>query len=153
MIDTIWLADKHQDKLVKKTFVELHAGSGIVGDRYFNQKTHPGQNISFMEMESVERFNQQFAYEMDLRLPRRNVFTRGVPLNELLGKFFYVGELKFFGVELCEPCADFGEMLLSTTSEAGFTKAEAVRALTSRGGLRADVLSTGILRVGDHFVK
>lgn len=127
--------------------IRVVAGAGIEGDRYFARKDEPGQNITFIEAEEVEAFFAQQQRPLDLSASGRNVVTRGVRLNELVGAEFLVGAVRFRGVELCEPCLGLGEAL--ATSEV--QPVEVVKRLIRRGGLRADALSSGELAVGARF--
>ena len=90
----------------------LVAGSGVRGDRNFRDLEHDGQ-ITLIAAEEVERFNRETGLEIGAGDPRRNVVTRGVALNELVGAQFRVGETTLLGVELCEPCATLGKRLAS----------------------------------------
>lgn len=74
--------------------------------------------------------------------PRRQVVVRGVRLNDLVGRRFRVGDVECAGVELCEPCAHL----------QGLTRPGIIKDLLHRGGLRADILSDGQIRVGDAVV-
>jgi len=157
MIEKIFITQKHNGALLAKDQVDVVAGLGIVGDRYFDKKTHPGQNISFIEIESIEAFNEYYRCDMPLTIPRRNIFTRGVQLNDLVGETFMFGSVEFLGVELCDPCADFGADLVhaceQNVSVAAFDAAEAVKFLVNKSGLRADVVNDGCLSVGLPFGK
>jgi MOSC domain-containing protein YiiM len=73
--------------------------------------------------------------------------TQGVRLNQLVGKEFTIGDVRFYGVELCEPCGSLGKALANDS----LTPAQVVKAWVHSGGLRANVLSTGILRLGMTF--
>ena len=73
---------------------------------------------------------------------RRQVVTRGVRLNELVGKRFRVGEVECLGVEICEPCLHLQEM----------TRPGIIEDLLHRGGLNADILTDGTIAVGDPVV-
>jgi MOSC domain-containing protein YiiM len=84
---------------------------------------------------------------VDLSSTGRNVVTRGVRLNELVGREFVVGSVRFRGVELCEPCLTLGEALASPT----LSPAQVVKLWVRRGGLRADALTGGELSVGAVF--
>lgn len=124
--------------------VTVVAGSGIEGDRYFGARDEPGQNITFVEAEEIEAFLAENGRAPDLSVTGRNVVTRGVRLNALVGREFAVGGLRFRGVELCEPCLGLGESLAAE----GMAPAQVVRRWVARGGLRADVLTGGVLTVG-----
>jgi len=127
--------------------VHVVAGAGIEGDRYFDHHDEPGQNITFVEAEEIESFLREQQREHDLAITGRNVVTRGVRLNTLVGREFSVGPVRLRGVELCEPCLGLGEQLQS----AALTPAQAVRRWVRRAGLRADVLSSGEIAVGATF--
>jgi len=144
LIKAIYIAPAKnaEQQLVKQA--ELVAGSGIVGDRAFGKVKEPGQNITFIEAEAIERFNNDYQQEIPLHATRRNVVTQGVRLNALVGKEFSIGEVKFKGIELCEPCAKLGSLLENET----ITKSQAVKALLHKAGLRADVLSDGNIEIG-----
>jgi MOSC domain-containing protein YiiM len=126
------------------------AGRGLEGDRYFDQRgtfsnAHGrGHDLTLIEAEVLD----------DLELPagrlmpeeaRRNVVTRGIDLNALVGERFRVGEVDCFGQRLCEPCAHL-ERLTAATGKTG-----TLPALIHKGGLRADVLCDGEIRVGDEI--
>ncbi|MDN3919275.1 MOSC domain-containing protein [Roseateles violae] len=124
--------------------VELRAGAGIVGDRYFDKHEEPGQNLTLIEAEEIERFIAAHGRPQDLSITGRNLVTRGVRLNELVGREFMVGAVRLRGVELCEPCLGLGQAL----AEDGLTPAAVVKFFVHRAGLRADVLSSGSIAVG-----
>ena len=126
--------------------ITLVAGAGIVGDRYYGaEQSYPGQNLTLIEAEEIEAFNVRNGTSIELTEPRRNVVTRNVRLNSLVGKAFSIGAIKLMGVQLCEPCGTLATHLAAT----GLPKADIVREFTHRAGLRVDVLNSGPLRVGD----
>ncbi len=124
--------------------VQLVAGAGIEGDRYFDRHEEPGQNITLVEAEEIERFISEHGRSIDLSVTGRNLVTRGIRLNALVGKEFKVGSVLLRGVELCEPCLSLGQALASTE----VTPAHVVKAFVHKAGLRADVLSGGEVTVG-----
>jgi MOSC domain-containing protein YiiM len=125
--------------------VRVVAGSGIEDDRYFGRHDEPGQNITFIEAEEIEAFLSANHRAHDLSGTGRNVVTRGVRLNALVGKEFAIGNARFRGIDLCEPCRGLGRKLESTDVPA----ATVVKSLVHRAGLRADVLGSGEIAVGD----
>ena len=129
---------------VEHTAVQVTAGAGIEGDRYFDRHDEPGQNVTFVEAEEIEAFFADQQRPCDLSAPGRNIVTRGVRLNELVGVEFLVGGVRFRGVELCEPCLGVGKVLATSAT----TPATVVKRLVHRAGLRADALSSGEVRVG-----
>jgi MOSC domain-containing protein YiiM len=109
-------------------------GKGLEGDRHFYAEgARPGGAITLIEAEVLE--------DVGLSGPesRRQVVTRGVRLNDLVGKRFFVGEVECEGVELCEPCLHLQSL----------TRPGLIDELVHRGGLNADVLSSGTISVGD----
>ena len=146
-IERIFIRPPGGNATVEQKSVRVVAGAGIEGDRYFNAHNEPGQNITFVEAEVIEAFAQEHRRAVDLSATGRNVVTRGVRLNELVGREFVVGSVRFRGVELCEPCLTLGEALAAPT----LSPARVVKHWVHRGGLRADALTGGELYVGAGF--
>ncbi|MGI1677394.1 MAG: MOSC domain-containing protein [Cellvibrionaceae bacterium] len=147
MIETILYASKVKEPMASIDIVQCVAGKGIVGDRNYQKVKNPGQSITFIEAEEIERFNQENRQQVTAKDMRRNVVTRGVLLNDLVGKTFSFGDVVFQGMELCEPCSTLGK----TLETDDLPKAAAVRALVHRAGIRAEILSSGNLQVGMSF--
>ena len=120
------------------------AGAGIEGDRYFGRHDEPGQNLTLVEAEAIEAFAQAHQRPLDMAITGRNLVTRGVALNALVGQEFTVGGLRCRGVELCEPCLGLGEALQGPD----LPPAQVVRWWAHRAGLRVDVLVGGDLALG-----
>ena len=146
-IERIFTRPKAGGPQVAHQAVRIVAGAGIDGDRYFGAHEEPGQNITFVEAEEIERFAAEHRCVPDFPATGRNVVTRGVRLNELVGREFGFGPLRFRGVELCEPCSGFGEAL----SSAALPPSQVVKHWIRRAGLRADALTSGELVVGAAF--
>ena len=122
------------------------AGRGLTGDRYAEGKgagqkgpARPDQEVTLIEQEAIAAAGQEYKLSFTHLDTRRNLLTEGVPLNHLVGKTFSVGEVLLRGVELCEPCGHLEKL----------TCAGIKRALIHRGGLRAQIVRSGVLRVGD----
>ena len=124
-------------------------GRGLHGDRYFDGagywSKHPGvgREITLIEMEAIEALEHEKKIAIAPAAARRNLVTRGVPLNHLVGREFQVGEVGLRGIRLCEPC-DYLE---------GLTTKGVLTGLIHRGGLRADIVSGGTIRVGDTIAE
>lgn len=126
--------------------IEVVAGAGIVGDRYFvTQHTKAGKQITLIEAEEIESFNARNGTRLSLTDPRRNVVTRGVRLAPFVGREFTVGPVRLRGIELCEPCGTLSGYLAA----CGMAKRDFIRDFTHRCGLRADVVASGTIRIGD----
>ena len=126
--------------------INLVAGNGIVGDRNYGLSKWPGQNLTLIELEEIEAFVGEKNRERDLSITRRNILTRGVRLNELVGKEFKIGDITLRGIELCEPCRSLGAALSSST----LSSKQVVERFLHRGGLRVDVLTSGVIEVGSN---
>ena len=119
-------------------------GKGLEGDRYFFKqgtfyKPQPDRELTLIEAEAIEALRNEFAVEYDLGASRRNVVTRGVPLNHLVGKEFWIGKVKARGIKLCEPCSHLQRL----------SHPKVLPGLVHRGGLRAQILTEGLIRVGE----
>ena len=128
--------------------IDRVAGSGIVGDRNFGLSRWPGQNLTLIEVEEIESFIDEQNLAYDLSITRRNIITRGVKLNKLVGKEFLISGVRLKGIELCEPCSSLGKALASPTLSSG----KVVEKFLHRGGLRVDVLTSGVIEVGAEVV-
>jgi MOSC domain-containing protein YiiM len=118
----------------------LQAGRGIEADRYFFPAgAAPGEALTLIAAEALEGLRADTGIELAAAESRRQIVTRGIDLNALVGREFLVGGVRCLGVELCEPCAH-----LQAVTTPGV-----LRGLVHRGGLRADVLTAGEIAVGD----
>ena len=144
IVEVLLTADHAEDAMHTHGAVELRAGLGIVGDRYFDgtgtfsaSEKH-GQQLTLIEAEVLDALRDD-----DLHLSpvdaRRNIVTRGIDLNALVGQEFQVGTARCIGRRLCEPCSHLQRL----------TGAALLRAMVHRGGLRADILTSGVVRLGD----
>jgi MOSC domain-containing protein YiiM len=147
VIEHIFIRSERGAPPLEQDRIEVVAGAGIRGDRYFDAHDEPGQNITFIEAEEIEAFAKRTGLKVNASCTGRNIVTRGVLLNKLVGKVFEVGGLRFRGVELCEPCLIFGTSVAAAT----LPPAAVVKDWVRRAGLRADALSSGTLTVGAQF--
>jgi MOSC domain-containing protein YiiM len=123
--------------------VRALAGCGLEGNRYFyDGDAPPGRALTLIAAEAVEAMEREHGISLEARATRRNVVTRGVDVNALVGKRFRVGDVECEGVELCEPCTKLESM----------TKPGIIKGLVHRGGLNADILNDGEISVGDAVV-
>jgi MOSC domain-containing protein YiiM len=140
----ICLTPRSGGPMVRLDTVEAVAGRGLRGDRYFHPEGDPkaptpGEEATLIELEAVEHLQYVLQRPLDPSLPRRNLVTQGVSLNDLVGRVFVVGEVWLEGVEPCDPCSHLESL----------TYPGVLRALVGRGGLRARIVRGGTLRVGD----
>jgi len=141
-VEGIYIAGEHGELPEPVQSVRARAGRGLEGNRYFFDEAAPGRALTLIAAEAVEAMEQEDGISIEPRESRRNVVTRGIDVNALVGKRFRVGDVECHGVELCEPCADLQAM----------TKPGIIKGLAHRGGLNADILSDGQISVGDVVV-
>jgi MOSC domain-containing protein YiiM len=140
-VEAIFITETHGEVPQPIERVRAVAGGGLVGNRYFyaDGDAPPGRAITLVAAEAVEAFVDETGIEVTAAETRRNVLTRGIDVNALVGKRFRIGEIECMGVELCEPC----------THLEGMTKPGVIKGLVHRAGLNADVLNDGDIAVGD----
>jgi MOSC domain-containing protein YiiM len=121
--------------------VQALAGQGLSGDRYANpaHRRSPDYQVTLIELENIESFVVTTGLVLTPEMPRRNVITRGVNLNRLVGKCFTVGPVTLEGLELCEPCSLFAKR----------THREVLKFFIGKGGLRARIVTGGEVHIGD----
>lgn len=112
---------------------------GLQGDRYANSGV-----VTLIEAEAVEQFNETTGLDIGPGEVGRNIVTRGVRLNPLVGKQFKIADVRLEGMELCEPCATLGGRLASEAVSA----TEVVKAFVASAGIRAIVRGTGDICTG-----
>lgn len=129
--------------------VKAVAGQGLEGDRYFkgtgHWSKHPGvsREVTLIEIEAIEALEREKNVALAPGTARRNVVTRGVPLNHLVGREFQIGVVHLRGTRLCEPCAYL----------EGLTQQGVLAGLIHRGGLRAEIVTGGTIRVEDIITE
>ncbi|KAF1080280.1 MAG: hypothetical protein GQF41_3448 [Candidatus Rifleibacterium amylolyticum] len=136
----IYTSPANGEETVEKSVVVAHAGCGLVGDRYYRENID-GDNrnaITLQSIEAIEACNRQLNSDFAPSAFRRNLITRGIELNELLGRKFYVGDVLLYAWELCQPC-DYLQKVLN---------ADVLHGLLDRGGLRAEILEGGEIKPG-----
>jgi len=121
-------------------------GVGLEGDRYALgkgtfSKPEPDFELTLIEAEAIEALKRDYNVELAPGEARRNLVTRGIALNHLVGRDFQIGEVRAHGIRLCEPCDHLQRL----------TGRQLIKGLRHRGGLRAQILSPGSIRVGDSL--
>lgn len=120
-------------------------GRGLAGDRYYlkqgsySDTPGGGRELTLIESEALDNLEAEVGIQLDPSASRRNIVTQGVRLNDLVGKEFRIGAVRLRGVRLCDPCSYL----------EGKTQPGVLAGLLNRGGLRAEILSEGTIRVGE----
>jgi MOSC domain-containing protein YiiM len=143
-VESIHIASAAKGAMRSVPEVEAIPGVGLDGDRYALKqgtfyKPEPAFELTLIEAEAIEAIKREYEVTMRAGDARRNLVTRGVALNHLVGREFTIGGVKIRGIRLCEPCAHLQAL----------TALPVIKALRHRGGLRAQILSAGTIRVGD----
>ena len=142
---SIHIANGAKEPTAAVSEVRAVPGKGLEGDRYFTltgtfcDNPGPSYEVTLIESEAVEALKRDYGFNLSPGETRRNIVTRGVALNHLVGREFKVGPVSFRGIRLCEPCAHLENL----------TRPGIISGLAHRGGLRAQVLTEGTIRVGD----
>jgi MOSC domain-containing protein YiiM len=126
--------------------VRAEPGRGLEGDRYWARqgtfwKPIPDREVTLIEVEVLEALGRESGVELEPRDARRNIATRGVRLNDLVGRRFRVGEVVLEGIRLCEPCSHLESL----------TGRKLRPLLNGHGGLRARIIAGGVIHVGDSI--
>jgi len=144
-VHSIHIAPAASEPTASVEEVRAVAGQGLEGDRYFNgdgtysQTPGTGRQVTLIELEAIEALERDYEMRIEPGQARRNIVTSGVALNHLVGREFSVGEVRLRGLRLNEPCNHL----------AGLTDEKVKQGLVHRGGLRCDIVSGGVIRVGD----
>jgi MOSC domain-containing protein YiiM len=147
-IVAIHLGAKAREPLQAVKSILAVAGHGLEGDRYFQKigtfssKAGPDREVTLIATEALEALQREFGISLSAGESRRNLATRGVPLNDLVGQTFRVGEVVLEGLRLCEPCSHLAEL----------TYPQVLPGLKGRGGLRARVVVGGEIQIGNAIM-
>jgi MOSC domain-containing protein YiiM len=143
IILSIYVRPEPNQAILEKEQVLAVPGKGLQGDYYFSDTSEkrgdPGYELTLIESEVFKAIEAEHKISLNPGDSRRNLVTEGVYLNDLVGKEFRVGNVTLMGIRLCEPCSHLAKL----------TQKEILPALVRRGGLRAQILTEGIIRVGD----
>ena len=145
VVESIYIAPAAKEPTQSVEQVQAIPGVGLDGDRYALKqgtffKPQPDFELTLIEAEAVEAAKREYQVDLAAGAARRNVVTRDVPLNHLVGKEFRFGDVRVRGIRLCEPCDHLQRL----------TGLSVIKSLRHRGGLRAQILTGGLIRVGDQ---
>jgi len=138
----IAICKKSKDQMTSVNNVEVKASRGLVNDRYFMENNDIKSQITLIEIENISEYNKTFETSILPIQFRRNIITEGLKLNELVGKEFFVGEVKLKAHDLCRPCKYLQEKL---------NKENIVKEFLHKGGIRCEILCNGKIYVGDKI--
>tara|TARA_B100000214_G_scaffold351667_1_gene306249 strand:+ start:52 stop:492 length:441 start_codon:yes stop_codon:yes gene_type:complete len=139
----IGITDKNNQLIKEVNSINVLANKGILGDRHFQEFNDPFNQLSLIESENIDIYNIKYGLNIPYKDFRRNIITKGVKLNNLVGKKFHIGEVKVEGIDLCRPCRHLCEVLHQDNIIKEFLR---------RGGLRCQILSSSSIEVGNKIL-
>ena len=136
------IAANNNQPIKEVNSIEVLANKGIVGDRHFHDFNDPYNQLSLIESENIDEYNTKFGLNIPYIEFRRNVITKGIQLNDLIGKKLRIGKVELEGIELCRPCRHLTEML---------DQKNVLKEFMRKGGLRCQILSSSNINIGDKI--
>ena len=136
----IGITENNNKKVQDVNSIELVANKGIVGDRYFKDFSDPLSQLTLIESENIDYYNNKYNSNIDYLDFRRNIITKGIKLNDLVSKKILIGNVEVEVIDLCRPCRFLQDKL---------EKDNIIKEFLRRGGLRCRILRSGSIRVGD----
>ena len=133
---------KNNQPINEVNSINVLTNQGVAGDRHFKEFNDPYNQISLIESENINYYNIKYGLNIPYVDFRRNVVTKGIQLNNLVGKKILVGNVELEGIDLCRPCRH----LMTALGQDNILK-EFLR----RGGLRCQVLSSSSIKIGDKI--
>ena len=138
----IGITSSNNKKIEEINSIEVLANKGIVGDRHFDDYNDPYCQLTLIESENIDEYNKKYNLNIPYINFRRNIITKGIRLNDLIGKKLKVGNVELEGIELCRPCRHLTEML---------DQKNILKEFMRKGGLRCQILSSSKINVGDKI--
>ena len=136
------IAANNNQPIMEVNSIEVLANKGILGDRHFHDFNDPYNQLSLIESENIDEYNIRFGFNIPYIDFRRNVVTKGIKLNDLIGKKIKIGNVELEGIELCRPCRHLTEML---------DQKNILKEFMRKGGLRCQILSSSEITIGDKI--
>ena len=136
------IVSENNKKIQDVKEIEVEADKGVIGDRHFNDFNDPYYQLSLIESENIDYYNTKFGLNISYVDFRRNIITKGVNLNNLVGKFFFIGNVEVEGIDLCRPCRHLTEIL---------NQGNILKEFLRKGGLRCRILTSSKIKIGDEI--
>ncbi len=136
------IAKNENQKIQSVDEIELMPGKGVVGDRHFHENKEARSQLTLIESENIDYYNNKFKTDYSYIDFRRNVVTKGIQLNDLVGKKLLIGNVEIQGHDLCRPCKHLEETLKGQ---------DIIKEFLRRGGLRCEILNPGTVIIGDKI--
>tara|TARA_B100001093_G_scaffold228263_1_gene218875 strand:+ start:255 stop:695 length:441 start_codon:yes stop_codon:yes gene_type:complete len=138
----IGISNKNNQQIKEVNSIDVLANRGVLGDRHFKEFNDPYNQLSLIESENIDYYNNKYGLNIPYIDFRRNIITKGVKLNDLVGKKFQIGKVELEGIDLCRPCRHLSEVL---------DQDNIIKEFLRRGGLRCQILSSSSIEVGNKI--
>ena len=138
----IGITKNNNQKIQEVTNIKVLANQGVVGDRHFKEFNDPFSQLTLIESENIDFYNIKFGLNIPYVDFRRNIVTKGIQLNSLIGKKIKIGNVELEGIDLCRPCRHLNEIL---------NQDNIIKEFLRKGGLRCQILSSSSINVGDEI--
>ena len=134
---------KNNNKQIEEVnSIEVLANKGVIGDRHFDEYNDPYNQLTLIEAENIDYYNTKYSLDIPYKDFRRNVVTKGIQLNDLIGKKIKIGNVEVEGIDLCRPCRHLTEVL---------NQSNILKEFLRRGGLRCQILSSSTININDEI--
>tara|TARA_B100000524_G_scaffold202267_1_gene105439 strand:- start:36 stop:494 length:459 start_codon:yes stop_codon:yes gene_type:complete len=134
------LTNNNNQKIKEVSSFDVIANKGVIGDRHFKDYNDPYCQLSLIESENIDFYNTKYGLNISYIDFRRNIITKGIELNNLVGKKFYIGNVEVEGIDLCRPCRHLNESL---------NQENIIKEFLRKGGLRCRILSSASIYIND----
>jgi len=138
----IGISKEKGEKINETNKIKVLSGKGIVGDRNFIENNDLRKQLTLIESENIDYYNRKYNTNFSYVDFRRNIVTKNIKLNHLVGKTLSIGKIIVQGNDLCRPCKELQEKLGINNYIKEFLR---------RGGLRCEILSSGTISIGDEI--
>tara|TARA_Y100000992_G_C21164703_1_gene442881 strand:- start:245 stop:691 length:447 start_codon:yes stop_codon:yes gene_type:complete len=138
----IGISDNNNKPINEVISIDVLANQGVLGDRHFSKFNDPYNQLSLIESENIDYYNIKYGLNIPYIDFRRNIVTKGIQLNDLVGKKILVGKVELEGIDLCRPCKHLSEVL---------GQENIIKEFLRRGGLRCKILTSSCITVGDKI--
>ena len=132
----------HNKEIIETSEIDLIAGKGIVNDRHFKDYNDPLNQLSIIESENIDEYNLKNKLNIPYLNFRRNIVTRGIKLNDLIGKKISVGSVKLEVLDLCRPCRHLSEKL---------GRNDIIKEFLRKGGIRCQIMNDGKISLNNKI--
>ena len=129
-------------EIAEVSSIEVLANKGVVGDRHFDEYNDPYNQLTLIESENIDYYNTKYGLDIPYKDFRRNVVTKGIQLNDLIGKKIKIGKVEVEGIDLCRPCRHLTEVL---------NQSNVLKEFLRRGGLRCQILNSSTINIDDEI--